>query len=115
MTVLRKTNDNRAHTLARLVQNGINMLTVPANGGLNCQSSEEEEAETHQFNNALDNDVEQHVAAASETMAGALRESNSDSEFSPEGRWPVCDNLPARDFFPPRTTASRHVGGWGLG
>jgi hypothetical protein len=55
----------------------------------------------------VDNDVdhdkveESFAPAASGAMSdGASRDSNSDSEFSPEGRWHACDNLPAGDSCP---------------
>jgi hypothetical protein len=97
-----------SQALAHLAQRGINMSTMPAGGLNDPQSFEEEEAKT-----PFDNDVEESFAAASETTAGALSNSESESEFSLEGRWPAAEDLPAGDSCLPKQQlhqASCHVG-----
>jgi hypothetical protein len=89
--------DRRAQTVARLVGNEINMCAVPAVGCSNCKLSEAEESNTH-FNNAVDHDKQGEESFA--PAASCAAESDSDSEFSPEGRWHECGELPAGDSHP---------------
>jgi hypothetical protein len=91
--------DRRAQTVAQLVGNDINMnmCTVPAVGCSNCQLSEAEESDTH-FDNAVDHDQQGEESFA--PAASCAAESDSDSEFSPKGRWHECGKLPAGDSHP---------------
>jgi hypothetical protein len=89
--------DRRAQTVARLVGNDINMCTAPAVGCLNRKLSEAEESDTH-FDNAVDHDQQGEESFA--PAASCATESDSDSEFSPGGRWHECGELPAGDSHP---------------